>query len=122
MGDSMVDDSWPIGKGITMTVLQNPLRTRVHSTGEAVLSVPPHWHTMHDEHHVVLKGSLIITQDGVRKVIRPNDGPTLTRRGVVHSLESKLGEEAIFEETTQSDDVTEQKTIFFRNVFCPGLQ
>ncbi|KAJ7625060.1 hypothetical protein DFH06DRAFT_1104336 [Mycena polygramma] len=118
MGDSLVDDSWAIGTGMTMTVLQNPLRTRLHSTGEAVFNVPPHWHSMHDEHHVVLKGSLTIIQDGARKVIRPEDGPSLTRRGVVHSLETKLEEEVIVEETTLQS--TEQKTFFFRNLFSPG--
>ncbi|KAJ7885783.1 hypothetical protein B0H14DRAFT_2699037 [Mycena olivaceomarginata] len=122
MGDSLVDDSWPVGQGMTFTVLQNPLRTRLHTKGEAAFVVPPHWHTMHDEHHTVLKGTLTVIQDGVRRVVRPEDGPLLTRRGVVHSLEILPGEEAIVEETTlQSDDVTEQKTLFFRNLFFPGV-
>jgi hypothetical protein len=91
---------------MTFTVLQNPLRTRLHTKGEAAFVVPPHWHTMHDEHHTVLKGTLTVIQDGVRRVVRPEDGPLLTRRGVVHSLEILPGEEAIVEETTlQSDDV-----------------
>ncbi|KAF7335412.1 Cupin-2 domain-containing protein [Mycena venus] len=118
----LVDDSWTIDKGMTVSVLQNPLRTRLHTTGERPFVVPPHWHTMHDEHHIVLKGTLFVTQDGVRKVVRPEDGPLLTRRGVVHSLEILAGEEAIIEETTlQSDEVTEQKTIFFRSLFFPGV-
>ncbi|KAJ7738547.1 hypothetical protein B0H14DRAFT_2638458 [Mycena olivaceomarginata] len=107
MGDPLVDDSWPVGQGMTFTILQNPLRTRLHTKGEAAFMVPPHWHTMHDEHHTVLKGTLtVMIQDGVRRVVQPEDGPLLTRRGVVHSLEILPGEEAIVEETTlQSDDV-----------------
>ncbi|KAF8209619.1 hypothetical protein K438DRAFT_234917 [Mycena galopus ATCC 62051] len=122
MGDSLVDDSWSIGKGQTLSILQNPLRTRLHTTGETAFSVPAHWHAMHDEHHTVLKGTLIVTRDGVKKVVRPEDGPLLTRRGVIHSLEIRPGEEAIIEETTlQSDEVTNQKIIFFRNLFHPGV-
>ncbi|KAJ7894406.1 hypothetical protein B0H14DRAFT_2559188 [Mycena olivaceomarginata] len=94
MGDPLVDDSWPVGQGMTFTVLRNPLRT-----------LPPHWHTTHDEHHTALKGTLTVIQDGVRRVVRPEDGPLLTRRGVVHSLEILPGEEAIVETTLQSDDV-----------------
>ncbi|KAJ6588372.1 hypothetical protein B0H19DRAFT_204655 [Mycena capillaripes] len=121
MGDSLVDDSWLMEKGITMSILQNPLRTRVHSTGETRLVIPPHWHAMHDEHHVVLKGKIIVTQDGVKKVVRPEDGPSITRRGVVHSIEALAGEEVIIEETTLQSEVTEQKTMFFRNLFAPGM-
>lgn len=139
MGDPLVDDSWTIDKGMTISVLENPRRTRLHSTGERAFYVPPHWHTMHDENHVMLKGTLIVTQDGVKRVIRPEDGPCFTRRGVVHSLEILAGEEAIMEEITpQSSEVvrciffftgetspndlqTEQKIVFFRNLFFPGV-
>ncbi|KAJ6588370.1 hypothetical protein B0H19DRAFT_204625 [Mycena capillaripes] len=117
MGDPLIDDSWPIEKGITMSILQNPLRTHVHSTGETRLVIPAHWHAMHDEHHVVLKGSVIITRDGVKKVVRPEDGPSLTRRGVVHSIEVPAGEEVIIEETTLQS--VEVKIYFFRNLFSP---
>ncbi|KAF8152749.1 hypothetical protein K438DRAFT_1987762 [Mycena galopus ATCC 62051] len=122
MGDPLVDDSWQFGKGQTITILQDPLRTRFHITGEVPWSIPPHWHTMHDEHHTVLKGTLIVMQDGVRRVVRPETGPLLTRIGVVHSLETLLGEETIIEETTlQAADVATQKIYFFRNLFYPGI-
>lgn len=100
MGDPLVDDSWPIEKGVTMSILQNPLRTHIHLTGEAAWHVPAHWHAVHDERHIVLKGRIIVTQDGVKKVIRPEDGPSITLRGVVHSIEVPAGEEVILEETT----------------------
>ncbi|KAJ6588374.1 hypothetical protein B0H19DRAFT_1098982 [Mycena capillaripes] len=117
MGDPLVDDSWLVEKGVTMSILQNPLRTRIHLTGKVAWHVPAHWHAVHDENHIVLKGKVIVTQDGVKKVIRPEDGPSLTRRGVVHSIDVPAGEEVILEETTlQSVEVTEQKTLFFRNL------
>ncbi|KAJ7812778.1 hypothetical protein B0H14DRAFT_2605499 [Mycena olivaceomarginata] len=72
-----------------MTVLRNPLQTRVIVTGVGKrFYVPPHWHAVHDEIHVVLKGRVVVTQDGVRHVVGPEDGACLTRRGVIHSLES----------------------------------
>ncbi|KAJ7202274.1 hypothetical protein GGX14DRAFT_654056 [Mycena pura] len=104
------------------TDLQNPLRTRVHATGQGdKLIVPPHWHAAHDERHVVLKGRVTVTQDGVQKVIGPDDGICVTPRGVVHSLEGFPGEELILEETATLPEDTEQKTIFFRNMYSPGL-
>ncbi|KAJ7918657.1 hypothetical protein B0H13DRAFT_1869244 [Mycena leptocephala] len=101
--------------------MYNPLRAHVHCDGTEVLRVPRHWHAAHDELHVVLKGRITITQDGVRKVIGPDDGPCLTRRGVVHSLESFPGEEVIIEETTTEAESTEQKTFFFRNLAVGGM-
>jgi hypothetical protein len=68
-----------------------PPNSSVHGGRSGV--VPPHWHTTHDEHHTALKGTLTVIQDGVRRVVRPEDGPLLTRRGVVHSLEILPGEE-----------------------------
>jgi mannose-6-phosphate isomerase-like protein (cupin superfamily) len=100
MGNPLVDDSWALQKGATMTILYDPLRAHVRCDGTEVLRVPRHWHAAHDELHVVLKGRITITQDGVRKVIGPDDGPCLTQRGVIHSLESFPGEEVILEETT----------------------
>ncbi|KAK7036147.1 cupin-2 domain-containing protein [Favolaschia claudopus] len=122
MGDPLTDDTWSMGKGMTFSILQNPLRARLHSTGEEAFVVPAHWHATHDEHHTVLKGRLFVTQDGVRKEVRPEDGPLLTKRGVVHSLETVKGEETIIEEVTlQGDEITEQKHIFFRNLFAIGM-
>ncbi|KAF7370057.1 Cupin-2 domain-containing protein [Mycena sanguinolenta] len=124
MGDprALTADSWSIGKGITMSVLHNPLRTHVHVTGEEPLSVPPHWHLSHEEQHVVLKGRIRITQDGVARVVGPADGKILTRPGVVHSIESFAGEETIIEETAgPGEDINAQKVIFFRNMFAPGV-
>ncbi|KAF7354039.1 putative cupintype [Mycena venus] len=98
-------DSWTLQEGISMTVLQNPLRTRVIITGQGKkFYVPPHWHAAHDENHVVIKGRVIVTQDGVRRVVGPEDGVCLTRRGVVHSLESFPGEELILEETASEPE------------------
>ncbi|KAJ7264641.1 hypothetical protein C8J57DRAFT_1069753 [Mycena rebaudengoi] len=119
MGDPLIDDSWSIQKGVTMTILQDPLRLHVHVTGdEEPLEVPPHWHAAHDEQHVVLKGRVQITQDGVSRVIGPEDGVCVTRRGVVHSLKSFPGEEIIIEESTPS---VETKVIFFRSMYAPGM-
>ncbi|KAJ6511272.1 hypothetical protein C8R47DRAFT_1094382 [Mycena vitilis] len=115
MGDPLVDDSWTIGTGMTMTVLQNPLRTRLHSTGKAIFSVPPHWHSMHDEHHVVLKGSLTITRgrgkfSGRRTVLLSHEeesfivwSPSQGRKSLLKRLPCSLS--------------TEQKILFSRNVF-----
>lgn len=101
MGDPLVDDSWSIQKGVKMTVLQNPLRARVHATGdEEPFEASPHWHAVHDEQHVVLKGRVQITQNGVARIIGPEDGVCVTPRGVVHSIKSFPGEETIIEETT----------------------
>ncbi|KAJ6529971.1 hypothetical protein DFH09DRAFT_1184622 [Mycena vulgaris] len=113
MGDPLVDDSWSIQKGVTMTILQDPLRARVHATGDGEqFEVPPHWHAAHDEQHVVLKGRVQISQDGVSRVIGPEDGVCVTRRGV----------ETIIEETTlPSVETTAQKILFFRNMLVPGM-
>ncbi|KAJ7445134.1 hypothetical protein B0H11DRAFT_431694 [Mycena galericulata] len=121
MSDAALVDSWTIQKGVTITILQNPLRTQVHSTGEDDFYVPPHWHAAHDEKHVVHKGRLIVTQDGVKTVVGPGDGVCLTRRGVVHSLAAFPGEELLMEETTTEAETTEQKTYFFRNISSPGM-
>ncbi|KAJ7043101.1 hypothetical protein C8F04DRAFT_1073680 [Mycena alexandri] len=111
-----------VGNGATLSVLQNPLRTHIESTGEEPFSVPPHWHRRHDEVHVVLKGRMKITQDRVTRIITPADGPILTRAGVVHSLEGFLGEEVSVDETAlSSEETTEQKILFFRNLFAPGV-
>ncbi|KAJ7635033.1 hypothetical protein FB45DRAFT_910557 [Roridomyces roridus] len=118
---SLVDDSWPIQTGMTITVLQNPLRTQLHSTGETRFSVPSHWHSMHDENHVVLKGSMIVTQNGVKRVLRAGDAPCFTPRGVIHSLEILPGEEVIMEEETLPSEAQEQKVLFFRSLFFPGV-
>ncbi|KAJ7227741.1 hypothetical protein B0H12DRAFT_1148753 [Mycena haematopus] len=112
MGDSLRDDSWTIGKGVTMSVVQNPLRTRVHATGEEPFI----------EHHVILKGRIRLTQDGVTRVLGPDDGECVTPARVVHGFESFPGEETIIEETTRpSSETTAQKIIFFRNLFYPGV-
>ncbi|KAF8209634.1 hypothetical protein K438DRAFT_1572654 [Mycena galopus ATCC 62051] len=121
MADPLVAHSWTLQPGITMTVLQNPLRTHIVITGEGdKFYVPPHWHAAHDENHVVLKGRLIITQDGVRRVIGPEDGACLTKRGVIHSLEAFPGEELVLEETTTDEE--DQKIYFFRNMGVLGMK
>ncbi|KAJ7812793.1 hypothetical protein B0H14DRAFT_2605512 [Mycena olivaceomarginata] len=64
--------------GISTTVLQNPLGARVIVTGvREKVYVPPHWLAVHDEIHVVLKGRVIVTQDGVRHVSAPKTVPAL---------------------------------------------
>jgi mannose-6-phosphate isomerase-like protein (cupin superfamily) len=122
MSDSLIADSWTLQDGISMNVLQNPLRTRVIVTGVGPkFYVPPHWHAAHDEIHVVLKGRLIVTQGGERHVVGPEDGACITRRGVIHSLESFPGEELILEETTPApEDVssTNQVGDSFGHLLC----
>ncbi|KAJ7855575.1 hypothetical protein B0H13DRAFT_1641833 [Mycena leptocephala] len=119
MGDSLRDDSWSIGKGMTMNILQNPLRVHLHITGEEPFIVPRHWHLCQTEQHVVLKGRVQIAQDSVTRILRPEDGVCTTPAGVVHSIQTFPGEETIIEETTLPS--TEQKVIFFRNLFAPGV-
>ncbi|KAJ7339264.1 hypothetical protein DFH08DRAFT_812655 [Mycena albidolilacea] len=52
MSNSLIADSWTLQDGISMTVLQNPLRTRVIVTGAGKkFYVPPRWHAVHDEIH-----------------------------------------------------------------------
>ncbi|KAJ7257247.1 hypothetical protein B0H12DRAFT_1111640 [Mycena haematopus] len=122
IGNALVDDSWQIAKGQVVSILQNPLRARLETTGEVPFVVPTHWHTMHDEQHTILKGKMIVFHDGVRKVITPESGPIRTRRGVIHGLEIPAGEETIMEEMTfESDDAKDQKIYFFRNLFYPGI-
>jgi mannose-6-phosphate isomerase-like protein (cupin superfamily) len=108
MSNSLLTDSWTLQDGINMTVLQNPLRTRILVTGVGEkFYVPPHWHAAHDEIHIVIKGRAIVIQDGVRRIVGPEDGACLTRRGVIHSLEGFPGEELILEETaTAPEDVS----------------
>jgi mannose-6-phosphate isomerase-like protein (cupin superfamily) len=100
-------DSWTVQEGVSFTILQNPLRTRIHVTGQGEkFYVPPHWHAAHDENHVVIERRVMVTQDGVRRVVGPEDGICFTRRGVVHSIESFPEEELILEEAaTEPDDV-----------------
>ncbi|KAJ7504893.1 hypothetical protein B0H11DRAFT_1979783, partial [Mycena galericulata] len=86
--------------GVTISVLQNPLRSHLDITGEEPFIVPRHWHRSYDEHHTVLKGRVRITQGGINKVVRPEDGTLVTPAGVVHSISTYPGEEAVFEETT----------------------
>ncbi|KAJ7184692.1 hypothetical protein C8R46DRAFT_1300004 [Mycena filopes] len=125
MGDPLRDDSWPMlafAKGVTMSILHNPLRTHIVSTGEETLSVPAHWHRYQEEQHTVLKGRVKLTQDGVTRIITPADGPVLTRRGVVHSLATFPGEEVVVDEMAlPSEELNEQKIIFFRNLCAPGI-
>ncbi|KAF8209636.1 hypothetical protein K438DRAFT_1929954 [Mycena galopus ATCC 62051] len=123
MADSLVADSWLFQEGVTMSVLQNPLRTHIEITGKGEkFYVAPHWHATHDENHVVLLGRVILTQDGVRRIIGPEDGVCFTPHGVVHSLEAFPGEELILEETSGKIEDTEQKTYFFRSICVPGIQ
>ncbi|KAJ7906812.1 hypothetical protein B0H13DRAFT_1619071 [Mycena leptocephala] len=115
-------DSWTVQEGVSFTILQNPLRTRIHVTGQGEkFYVPPHWHAAHDENHVVIERRVMVTQDGVRRVVGPEDGICFTRRGVVHSIESFPEEELILEEAATEPDDTEQKTFFFRNLGAPGM-
>ncbi|KAJ7894393.1 hypothetical protein B0H14DRAFT_2559176 [Mycena olivaceomarginata] len=71
--------------------------------GEKVY-VPPHWLAVHDEIHVVLKGRVIVTQDGVRHVSAPKTPRVLF----------------IMEETATAPEDAEQKIYFFRNLGAPG--
>ncbi|KAJ7463293.1 hypothetical protein FB451DRAFT_1562299 [Mycena latifolia] len=121
MSDSLRDDSFPVGKGITMSFPDGPLRTRIHTTGEEAFEVPRHWHLWHTEHHVVLKGRLLITQDDVTRVLTPEDGVCITPAGVVHSIKCFLGEEGIFEEIAIPEEANPQKILFFRCLFAPGV-
>ncbi|KAJ7438387.1 hypothetical protein B0H11DRAFT_2104944 [Mycena galericulata] len=122
MGDPLRDDSWSISKGVTISVLQNPLRSHTHITGEEPFTIPRHWHRSQDEHHTVLKGRLRITQGSTTKVVGPADGTLVTPAGVVHSISSYPGEEALLEETTvPAGRIMEQKILFFRNIFYPGV-
>ncbi|KAJ7043137.1 hypothetical protein C8F04DRAFT_1073785 [Mycena alexandri] len=135
MGDPLRDDSWtlPVGKGVTMSVLQNPLRTHAEATGEEAFVIPPHWHLYQDEEHVVLKGRIKLTQDGVTRIITPADGAVITRAGVVHSFEGFVGEELSLDEIARpsrlstaeaarpSSETNEQKILFFRNLCAPGV-
>ncbi|KAJ7043135.1 hypothetical protein C8F04DRAFT_944225 [Mycena alexandri] len=122
MGDPLQDDSWLIGKGLTMSILQNPLRTHLEVTGEEVFLAPPHWHLYHGEQHVVLKGRVKLTQNGVTRILTPADGTVYTPPGMVHSLESFPGEELSLDEVAKpSAETTAQKIIFFRNMFAPGV-
>ncbi|KAJ7463290.1 hypothetical protein FB451DRAFT_1562296 [Mycena latifolia] len=108
MGDSLRDESFPVGNGITVSFLESPLRTRVHTTGAEPVDIPRHWHRWHTEHHVVLQGRIIVTQDDVTRVLTPDDG-------------IYPGEETIFEETAIPDEANAQKILFFRNIFAPGV-
>ncbi|KAK7061986.1 putative cupintype [Favolaschia claudopus] len=121
-GDSLVSDSWEVANGVSMSILQNPVRTRVHATGKGEhFSVPPHWHIAHDERHVIIKGRIKITQDGVTRIIGPEDGVSFTGRRVVHSIEGFPGEELIIEETSTETELTEQKILLFRSMFHDGI-
>ncbi|KAJ7486719.1 hypothetical protein FB451DRAFT_1082209 [Mycena latifolia] len=121
MGDPLRDDNFLIGKGMTMSFLENPPRVRLHVTGEERFEAPRHWHRWHTEHHVVLKGRILITQDGKTRVLTPEDGACITPPGVVHSLQSFAGEEAILEETAMPAEANPQKALCFRNMFAPGV-
>ncbi|KAJ7771644.1 hypothetical protein B0H16DRAFT_1714868 [Mycena metata] len=122
MGDPLRDDSYLIGKGLTMSVLQNPLRTHLEVTGEEVFIAPPHWHLYHEEELTVVKGRVKLTQDGITRILTPADGAVSVPPGVVHNLESFPGEELSLDEIAKpSGETTEQKIIFFRNMFAPGV-
>ncbi|KAJ7339254.1 hypothetical protein DFH08DRAFT_812643 [Mycena albidolilacea] len=128
MSDSLIADSWTLQDGISMTVLQNPLRTRE-------FYVPPHWHAVHDEIHVILKGRVIVSRNGVRHVVGPEDGACLTWRGVIHSLEScslwrrlrrRLRMWVPHTKLVTRSGIyfaiqTEQKIYFFCNLGVPGI-
>ncbi|KAJ7188903.1 hypothetical protein C8R46DRAFT_32193 [Mycena filopes] len=123
MGSSLTSDSWLFAPGATMSVLQNPLRTHVEYTGAGPpISVPAHWHRYQEEEHVVLKGRIKLTQDGVTRVVSPADGTVVTKAGVVHGFEGFAGEEVVVEEVARPGDETNaQKILFFRNLCAPGV-
>ncbi|KAJ7731293.1 hypothetical protein DFH07DRAFT_968792 [Mycena maculata] len=106
MGDSLFDDSW----------------TRMHATGAGEpFHAYPHWHLAQDEAHVIIKGKVQLIQNGVVRIVSLKDGTVITRQGVVHSIKSFPGEEAIVEETTMPIGTMEQKVLFFRNMLAPGM-
>ncbi|KAJ7152075.1 hypothetical protein C8R46DRAFT_913401 [Mycena filopes] len=123
MGDSLHSDSWLLAPGVTMSVLQNPLRTHIEHCGVgAPISVPAHWHSYQAEAHIVLKGRIKVTRDAVTQVMTPADGVVVTGKGVVHGFEGFAGEEFVLEEVAQpGDETNEQKILFFRNLCAPGV-
>ncbi|KAJ7043136.1 hypothetical protein C8F04DRAFT_1389984 [Mycena alexandri] len=105
------------------------------ATGEERVHVLAHWHRYQDEEHIVLKGRIKLTQDGVTRDITPADGGVITSAGVVHSFEGFLGEELSMDEIARpsreglsmeeiaerSIETNEQKILFFRNLCAPGV-
>jgi len=121
-GNPLIDDEFTIQEGVTMTLLENPKRVHIHSVGTVPFNVPSHWHAAHDELHTVIQGRIEITQNGVSRIVGPEDGVVLTQRGVVHSLRTFEGEEVILVETAlPNETTTEQKQLFFRNMFALGV-
>lgn len=83
-----------------------------------------HWHEQHVEHFKVVKGRVLISLDGVVKLVTPDDGPQRVERSVIHEFmradHSKVASEkdsgdVITEEWTDPDDGV--KHVFFRNIF-----
>ncbi|KAJ8508510.1 hypothetical protein ONZ45_g7405 [Pleurotus djamor] len=126
-------DTIDIGKGMTMTFLRNSeyLTRIVFTADHEGLSVPMHYHELHDEGFRVVKGRVQYTlgEAGAKfkafSLLRattrwygPEDGEINIPKGTAHALFIPPGEEVIIEEKT--DPMDEEKEVFFRNVFGIG--
>ncbi|KJA17827.1 hypothetical protein HYPSUDRAFT_70451 [Hypholoma sublateritium FD-334 SS-4] len=93
----------PVAPGSSMTFLQDsPYLTRIHIAKDVPeeVSVPPHWHELHDEVFHVVEGRLEVLVGTVKRFYVPEDGQILIPKGTLHSLRVVKGEECVFEEGT----------------------
>ncbi|KAF9011941.1 hypothetical protein BDQ17DRAFT_1233150 [Cyathus striatus] len=108
-----------MGEGMTMEFLRSqPYLTRISISGAECLIVPRHWHERHDEYFHIFRGRLWVTIGNTHRWCGPEDGEVKIPKGMVHSLESMLGEEVVFEERT--DPMDDEKEMFFRNLLVNG--
>ncbi|KAK8091672.1 hypothetical protein PG997_002033 [Apiospora hydei] len=69
--------------------------------GDDVIDVPPHWHKIHGEYHIVLEGRLEITIDGKVIILKAGEPALYVPPKGVHSIRSFPGERMVAQERAE---------------------
>ncbi|RYC56651.1 hypothetical protein CHU98_g9554 [Xylaria longipes] len=88
------------------------------STGEEILSIPPHWHKEHAEYISVIEGRIECTLNGDKVILKAGDPTLCVPRRIVHSFISFKGERFIIRE--RPDPAGLYKAMFFNDIFSTG--
>jgi mannose-6-phosphate isomerase-like protein (cupin superfamily) len=92
--------------------------SKITSTGEEIIDVPPHWHKNHQEYISVLEGRVEMTIGGTVSILNAGDPPAVIPRRVVHSFKSFKGERLVVCESPDPPGL--YKGLFFNDLFAKG--
>ncbi|KAK8017901.1 hypothetical protein PG993_014227 [Apiospora rasikravindrae] len=81
--------------------------------------VPPHWHKIHGEYHIVLKGRLEITVDGKVIILKAGDPTLYVPPKAVHSIRSFPGERMVAQERAEPPGM--YKLEYFNDALSTGV-